>query len=521
MNNISKFTFLAATLVLYLIVGCATLPENFEKPESYAYTDTDDTPIGKARRDEINAHPGQSGFLLLGNGLDAFLARTLLAENAERSIDVQYYLYHDDLIGRLFTDLLLKAANRGVRVRVLVDDMDREGRGLGAAVADSHPNMEVRLFNPFSRKTSRITQFVTRVGSVTRRMHNKSFTVDNQMTILGGRNIGDEYFEADPDLSFSDLDVLAIGPVVKEVSASFDKYWNDELAYPAIALKGKAPTPQEIEQKHQQLEAFIAQQTDSAYLQSLRNSDLASKIRQGQVRYHWGEADVIYDQPEKLQHDFDKTQYHLAPKLKPYFEGVTQELIIFSPYFVPGKSGVAVLRRLCERGVRVRILTNSLASNDVAIVHSGYAKYRKDMLRAGVELYEMNKKLTREQRKKKKGRGGSSKASLHAKSFVFDRKDVFIGSLNLDPRAVHHNTEIGVVVASKEIANELAERFDQNIEKEAFRLELETDSDGNDKIVWHGLNDGKQEVFNVEPHTSFWQRLGIGFLSLLPIESQL
>jgi putative cardiolipin synthase len=381
--------------------------------------------------------------------------------------------------------------------------------------------MEVRLFNPFSRKTSRISQFVTRVGSVTRRMHNKSFTVDNQMTILGGRNIGDEYFEADPDLSFSDLDVLAIGPVVKEVSASFDKYWNDELAYPAIALKGKAPTPQEIEQKHQQLEAFIAQQTDSAYLQSLRNSDLASKIRQGQVRYHWGEADVIYDQPEKLQHDFDKTQYHLAPKLKPYFEGVTQELIIFSPYFVPGKSGVAVLRRLCERGVRVRILTNSLASNDVAIVHSGYAKYRKDMLRAGVELYEMNKKLTREQRKKKKGRGGSSKASLHAKSFVFDRKDVFIGSLNLDPRAVHHNTEIGVVVASKEIANELSERFDQNIEKEAFRLELKKDRKGNDKIVWHGLNDGKQEVFNVEPHTTFWQRLASGFLGLLPIESQL
>ena len=171
--------------------------------------------------------------------------------------------------------------------------------------------------------------------------------------------------------------------------------------------------------------------------------------------------------------------------------------------------------------MRVRILTNSLASNDVAVVHSGYAKYRKDLLRAGVELYEMNKKLTREQRKKKKGRAGSSKASLHAKSFVFDRKDVFIGSLNLDPRAIHHNTEIGVVVASKEIANELAERFDQNIEKEAFRLELRKDREGNDKILWHGLNDGKQEVFNVEPHTSFWQRLASGFLGLLPIESQL
>jgi len=335
MNQKNSIIFLWVILALIIVGGCATLPEGFEKPESYAYTDTDDTRLGQARRDEINAHPGQSGFLLLGNGLDAFLARALLAENAERSIDAQYYLYHDDLIGRLFTDHLLKAANRGVRVRLLVDDMDLGGRGLGAAVADSHPNIEVRIFNPFSRETNRISQFVTRAGSVTRRMHNKSFTVDNQMTILGGRNIGDEYFEADPDLAFSDLDVLAIGPVVKEVSASFDKYWNDELAYSAIALRGKAPTPQEIEQKHQQLNEFIAQQTDSAYLQSLKNSDLANTIRQGQVRYHWGEADVIYDQPEKLQHDFDKTQYHLAPKLKPYFEGVTQELIIFSPYFVP------------------------------------------------------------------------------------------------------------------------------------------------------------------------------------------
>jgi putative cardiolipin synthase len=222
--------FYLVILALVVVGGCATLPVDFEKPESYAYTDTDDTRLGRDRRDEINAHPGMSGFFLLGNGLDAFLARALLAENAERSIDAQYYLFHNDLIGRLFTDQLLKAANRGVRVRLLVDDMDLEGRGLGAAVADSHPNMEVRIFNPFSRKTSRVTQFVTRAGSVTRRMHNKSFTVDNQVTILGGRNIGDEYFEADPDLSFSDLDVLAIGPVVNEVSASFDKYWNDKLA---------------------------------------------------------------------------------------------------------------------------------------------------------------------------------------------------------------------------------------------------------------------------------------------------
>ena len=517
----NSIIFFGVILALLIVGGCATLPENFEKPESFAYTDTDDTLLGRGRRDEINAHPGQSGFLLLVSGLDAFLARTILAENAERSIDVQYYLYHNDLIGKLFSDQLIKAADRGVRVRLLVDDMDLGGRGLGAAVADSHPNIEVRIFNPFSRNTSRIIQFVTRIGSVTRRMHNKLFIVDNQVTILGGRNIGDEYFEADLDLGFSDLDVLAIGPVVKEASTSFDKYWNDELAYPAIALRGKAPTPQEIEQKHKELAAFIAQQADSAYLQSLKTSDLANKIRQGQVRYRWGKAEIIYDEPEKLLHDFDQTQYHLAPKLRPYSKNLTQELIIFSPYFVPGKAGVAFLRQLSERGVRVRILTNSLASNDVAVVHSGYAKYRKDLLRGGVELYEFKKRLTGQQRKRLRSRHGSSKASLHAKSFVFDREHVFIGSLNVDPRAYYHNTEIGVVFTSKEIANEMGEWFDQNIEKVAFRLELEKGKDGNDKIVWYGLNDGKQEVFDVEPHTTFWQRLGVGFLSILPIESQL
>jgi putative cardiolipin synthase len=517
----SSVIFLMAYLTLLLVGGCATLPEDFKKPESYAYTDTDDTSFGKARRNERAAHPGQSGFLLLGNGLDAFVARALLAHYAERSIDVQYYLYHDDLVGRLFTDQLLKAADRGIRVRLLVDDMDLEGRDLSVAVADSHPNMEVRIFNPFSRKTGRISQFVTRMGSVTRRMHNKTFTVDNQAAILGGRNIGDEYFAADPDLAFADLDVLAIGPVVKKVSAAFDLYWNSELAYPASVLMDRSPKPEEIQQKRQQLNEFVTQQADSEYLQALRNSNLAKQIRQEQVRYYWGDAEVFYDQPEKILHDFDKTEYHLSPHLVPYFEGVQEELIIFSPYFVPGKRGTAFLSKLSKRGVRVRIFTNSLASNDVGIVHAGYGKYRKDLLRAGVELYEMNKKLNRKERKAKKGKKGSSTASLHAKSFVFDRKQVFIGSLNLDPRALIHNTEIGVVLSSEEIANMMADAFDQNIEQVAFRLELVKNKNGSQKILWHGLVDGKPQTFDAEPYTGFWRRFGIGFMSIWPIESQL
>jgi putative cardiolipin synthase len=399
--------------------------------------------------------------------------------------------------------------------------MDLAGRDLGAAVMDAHPNIEVRIFNPFSRKAGRMSQFVTRMGSVTRRMHNKSFTVDNQVTILGGRNIGNEYFEADPDLTFSDLDVMAIGPVAREVSTAFDRYWNSELAYPATVLKGKTPTDEEIRQKRQQLDEFIAGQADSDYLEALRHSTLAQQLRERQVTVYWGEADVIYDQPEKLLHAFDATEFQLSPQLKTYAESVHRELIIFSPYFVPGKAGTAFLAGLVQRGVRVRILTNSLASNDVGIVHAGYSKYREDLLRAGVELHEMNKKLTREQRKEKKGGGGSSKASLHAKSFVFDRQQVFIGSFNLDPRSVVHNTEIGVVFNQADLAAGMGRWFDQNIETLAFRLELVKNKYGEDQILWHGIVDGEPKTFDVDPYTGFWRRFGIGILRILPIESQL
>jgi len=513
---------IAAALAILMIAGCATLPENFDRPESYALTGTENTAFGKARAEERAAHPGKSGFHLLSNGLDAFVARAVLSHYAERSIDVQYYLYHNDLVGKLFTDLLLKAADRGVRIRLLVDDMDLSGRGLGAAALDSHPNIEVRIFNPFSRNVGRISQLVTRFGSVTRRMHNKIFTVDNQVSILGGRNIGNEYFDADPDLAFSDLDVMAVGPVVKEVSAVFDRYWNSELAYPAsVLLKGKPPTPGKVEELRGQLNEYVADQNDTEYLQALRNSDLANKFRKGRIEFRWGDSEVVFDQPEKLLHDFSHAEYHLSPMLKPYWEGVEKELIIFSPYFVPGKRGTAFLTQLSQRGVLVRILTNSLASNDVGLVHSGYKKYRKKLLRSGVELYELNKKLTRKQRKEKKGAGGSSKASLHTKSFVFDRKQVFIGSLNLDPRAVLHNTEIGVVLYVPEIAEEMSKAFEENIEQVAFRLELKIDENGYEQLYWHGWEKGKQVVYTHEPHTGFWRRFGIGFMSILPIESQL
>jgi putative cardiolipin synthase len=520
-SNLTKIIIFSPLFTLLFISGCATLPQNFERPESHALTDTGDTHWGRLRQDERAAHPGQSGFILLANGLDAFVARALMAEFAERSIDVQYYLYHDDLTGRLLTHQLLKAANRGVRVRLLVDDMGLGGRDLSVSVLDSHPNIEVRIFNPFSRNVGRLSQFVTRLGSVTRRMHNKSFTVDNQATILGGRNIGNEYFDADPDIAFADLDVLLIGPVVADVSASFDTYWNSELVYPINVLTKKPPTPEEIQEKTQKFNEFIVQQENSPYLLALRNSDLANEIRQQNVRYYWGDAEAIFDRPEKILDDRSRSDDHLVAQFKPYWDKIENELIILSPYFVPGKEGVESLVKLKESGVDIRILTNSLASTDVGVVHAGYAKYRKDLLRAGIELYELNKKISKKERKGKKGQEGSSKASLHAKTFNLDRKWVFIGSFNLDPRSVYENTEIGVVMDSPEIAQYMAQKFDANIATFAFRLELRSEEDGGERILWHGYENGKKRVYTADPYTGFWRRLGVWFMGLLPIESQL
>jgi putative cardiolipin synthase len=519
--KISQVCFYLVTLSFVILSGCATLPENVDRQYSSALQDTDDTTIGRVVKQRGADYPGKSGFFLLGNGLDAFVARVVLANAAERSIDVQYYLYHNDLVGNLLSYSLLRAADRGARVRILLDDMGLEGRGMSIATFDSHPNVEIRIFNPFSRNVFRGIQFLTRFGSVTRRMHNKSFTIDNQITIVGGRNIGNEYFDADPDLAFGDLDVMALGPVVQEVSTSFDKYWNSELAYPISTLKSKVSVDK-LDKVRPELDKFVDEQKDSAYYSALDNSDLARKLRAKDIEYSWGSAKALYDDPEKILHDTQSRELHLAPQLAPYFDQLKDEIIIFSAYFVPGREGVRFLKDLRKRGIRVRIVTNSMASTDVTLVHGGYSKYRREMLRAGIELYEMNKKLTREQRKEKKGAGGSSKASLHAKAYIFDREELFIGSLNLDPRSFDQNTEIGIVFHSPELGAMMGEGFDRDIDSKTFRVELHKDKDdGLEFLRWVTIENGETRTYNTDPYTSFWRRFLVGLSSLLPIESQL
>jgi putative cardiolipin synthase len=501
-------------------LGCSSLPKDVHRQPSTAIDDGHETHLGELFTEKLADHPEQSGVFLLGNGLDAFVGRALLASLAERSIDVQYYMFHQDTVGQLLIDQLIKAADRGVRVRMLIDDIyGSEADDVWTAL-DAHPKMEVRLFNPFVRDASKNLQWITRFRDVNYRMHSKSFTVDNQAAIVGGRNIGNEYFDADPNLAFADLDLLAIGPVVPEVSEAFDQYWNSDYAYPASALTRPA-SPEQLSDLRVHMVGVPESEAATAYIQALKNSDLANALRAGSAQFKWAEAKVIHDSSEKKVRGENWQAELLISQLWPYMQKATDELIIVSPYFVPGKKGAAALCELSAKGVKVRILTNSLASNDVAAVHAGYAKYRKQLLRAGVVLYELDEQVKKEVKKKFTWLPGLSKSSLHAKTMVLDSRAMFVGSMNLDQRSLHINNEIGILFLNPEIAGQSAAAFDKNIEKVAFRLELHTTKNGRESIRWHLRKDDGEVVYDSEPYVGFWKKFGVGLIRLLPVESLL
>lgn len=500
---------------LALTLGCSSMPDNTNRPPSRAILDGHDTTLGRTFDRQLVEHQDQSGVILLGSGLDAFAGRALLASLAERSIDVQYYMFHQDTVGKLLIDQLIKAADRGVRVRILIDDIYGSDADDVWTALDAHPKMEVRLFNPFIRDTSKTLQWITRFKTVNYRMHSKSFTADNQATIVGGRNIGDEYFDATPELAFADLDLLAIGPVVPDVSEAFDQYWNSDWAYPASTLTQPA-APEQLNDLRVRMDATPRHEAAAAYIEALKNSNLANALRSGGAQFKWAEAKVIHDSSDKKVRDEDWQSELLISQLWPYMQKATEELIIVSPYFVPGKKGADALCGLSDKGVKVRILTNSLASNDVAAVHAGYAKYRKQLLKAGVVLYELDEEVKKAVKKKFIWLPGLSKSSLHAKTMVIDRKAMFVGSMNLDPRSLNINNEIGILFLNPEIAGSSAEAFDRHIASVAFRLELDDGS-----IHWHIKHDDEEIIYDKEPYVSFWKKLGVWFIGLLPVESLL
>jgi cardiolipin synthase C len=524
MHQKSKACLFAQWLAMaVLIAGCAMLPRDYPQMVTTAFEDTRGTRLGRELAPMVAAHTDASGIYVLHLGTDAFVARTVLADLAERSLDVQYYIWHADTTGKLLTDRLLQAADRGVRVRVLLDDIQTGGMDRHLVALDAHANIEIRVFNPFVYRSLRGFGFLADFARLNRRMHNKSFTADNQAAIVGGRNIGDEYFDASSMLGFQDLDALAVGPVVKEISASFDAYWNSEFAIPIAVLAPEPPSDRLLEDIRAALRAHTETTRESTYGQALRETPLAMQLMSRKLPFFWGKAWLAYDPPQKVKDNPGNRATHLITKVLPVVKDARSELILANAYFVPTDVGTEILRELRERGVHVKVLTNSLASTDVLPVHAGYARHRMNLLRAGVELYEIQPTARQLREGWTKGLMGSSpRVGLHGKVFVVDRRVMFIGSYNIDPRSAVLNTEMGIVFDDPELAGIFVNKFEAWLPEHTYKLELQTvASGGGEALYWVTQEDGREVRLDSEPHASIWRRLGVWLFSVLPIERQL
>ena len=501
------------------IAGCSTLPTGKVNEISYAFQDTESTRLGKTINNLLVGKQEKTGVLPLSSGLDAFSSRYLLTTVAEKSIDVQYYIWHYDTTGKLLLHSLLEAANRGVRIRLLLDDITTDGKDAIFTALNQHKNIQVRLFNPFANRDLRAIDMITDFSRINRRMHNKSFTVDNQVTIVGGRNVGNEYFDANLTVDFHDFDLLAIGKVVNDVSSQFDQYWNHDLAIPIHLVANHSNESRYSLAK--ELKYFHQNSKKSQYANAVRDSKFISRLKNKKLPFYWNEAKVLYDHPDKIRVNHNKTKQYLRSKLIPFFKNLENEFIAISPYFIPGDTGVEKIAHFRKNGVNFNFLTNSLASTDVPIVYSGYAPYRIPLLENGVDLYEIKDTA---QKSYKKEVLGSTRSSLHSKIYLFDRKHIFVGSFNLDPRSININTEMGLMVLNTEMAKQIGQWWDNSISKIAYKLDVEyvEGEHGKEaKIVWYDHAKNPAVRFEEAPNADFWQTFSSDVLSILPLESQL
>ena len=479
---------------------------------STAFLDTDATRLGRAITPRVAAHAGSSGIFALREAREAFAARALLAQAADRSLDVQYYIWRRDMTGTLLFESLHAAAERGVRVRLLLDDNNTSGLDTVLAALDSHPNIEVRLFNPFFIRKPRALGYLTDFARLNRRMHNKSFTADNQATIIGGRNVGDEYFGAAHGVLFADLDVIAVGPVVKEVSRSFDRYWASGSSHPARRLLSPVGPGRVAEVSA--AARRVAQSPEAvAYTSAVRESPFVHDLLQGTLELEWAATHMVSDDPAKGL-GLAAPEALLIHELTRALGDPVSHLELVSPYFVPTAAGVAWFAALARRGVEVRVLTNALVATDVAVVHAGYAKRRKALLEAGIRLYELRRATTDSGPAKPAGSVGSSGSSLHAKTSSIDRSRVFIGSFNFDPRSAKLNTEMGFLIESSALAEQMDAVFRSRVPMDAYEVHLSEDR----RISWVERRGAELIRHDEEPGTSVWKRAWIRFLSALPIE---
>lgn len=471
----------------------------------------------------MNSTGSKSGFYLLSDNADALIARLALVELAEHSLDIQYYIIHNDASGQLLAHRVIEAADRGVRVRILVDDINLAGRDMRLSMFNSHPNIEIRIFNPLlNRGIFRNLELVVHLKRAGRRMHNKAFIMDDSAAIIGGRNIGDDYFDDRTQLNFVDLDLLSIGPVVNDIKLSFNDYWNSNWAIPVTEVNKARIAAKQFISIRKKLRDVWNESVNSEYFQTVQHSGFSKRLIEKDINFIAAEAYLFYDKPEKITGRRHTATTHMGPSIQPYITGTNSNLVITSPYFVPGKEGVELLRSLKQNGVSVNILTNSLAATDVFAVHAGYEKYRKALVACGINLFELKPTARQKNTVFRKFLKSSSQASLHAKYLVIDNKDVFIGSANFDPRSKNLNTEIGMVIHSEELAGQVTELYNKSTDLEnSYRIELDKNTAGTQKLVWITNKNGRYVKYHSDPDTSLLKRIGVFLMKLLPIESLL
>jgi putative cardiolipin synthase len=504
-----------------------------------------ETHLGQDFAQAVAQHPGTSGFRIIPTGADGFLTRVEMIRRAERSLDLQYFIFHGDGTGRLLTDAILQAADRGVRVRVLIDDGDTLPGDEQIDILAAHPMVQIRVFNPFAYRghwsVLRGIEFAFSSSRLDYRMHNKLFVVDGSVALVGGRNIADEYFQMNPYSQFADDDVFAVGPVVADLAAHFDDFWNSPLSIPVLGLSDKKPTVAELDTYRAQLRAERqeARQGNTDQMKKAESGEPLESMVDGRQPLTWARAQVVCDSPDKKKVDQGEMAGYLMRREVVAAARETQsELLMVTPYLVPGAGGMRLLESLRAHDVRVRVLTNSLESSVELLAQAAYTHYRVPMLEHGIQLYEL-----RPLPGNTRGSGQPSSImrygnySLHAKLFVFDRKRVFIGSMNFDRRSLHLNTEIGLLIDSPELARQVAARFDAMTDPanvyipelrapaSASAVESVDAPQGASKtpaeLVWRIRTDGTDSETSTEPARDAWQRLRARFLALLPADDEL
>lgn len=518
--------------------GCQILPKQAHLPDSknlsarvnalYQQNQPQQPVIGSTSSGKNNLvsaistqnsiHPDLSGYHPIVTGANAFAARSILTGMATRNIDVQYYIWHNDQAGQLLLKDLWEAAERGVIVRLLLDDFNNTAKFDQHLLRfASHPNIAVRIINPLMHRKFQALNFVTGLPRINRRMHNKSMTFDKQITIIGGRNIGDEYLSNDQSSQFADLDVLLIGKVVADIDNSFMSYWSAPISFDVETLvKLDKGSSDDFLMSLEQIkdDDNLNRSSLSMYKSAIEDSSIDTDLINRRIPFRWTDMQFLSDDVGKLTKSVP-TDTNLVAQLRTLLGRPSKQLTIISSYFVPTKDGVDTLVQLADSGIEIKILTNSFDATDVTAVHSGYSQWRPKMLRAGIKIYELKSTASEEQRENKLWRARSqSSTSLHAKTFAIDDHQVFIGSYNVDPRSANINTEMGVIINDDELARQLHEALSDDLLNQAYEVKI---LEGGE-LQWHTIVDGKPVIYGAEPKVDLADHAWLTVMSWLPID---